>query len=525
MVMNIKKEKSRFSILKSDYDAVIFDLDGVITQTAKVHTDAWEKTFNAFLKKYHKGKLFEPFDTDRDYRKFVDGKPRHEGIKSFIASRNIKLPEGKPEDTVGMETIYAIGNQKNQIFQQLIKEGVEVYSSSIELIEYLKSSGFKIAVVSSSKNCSTILGNANIPHLFDLKLDGVDAEILDLPGKPHPDIFLEAARRLEVDPGRCVVIEDSLSGVEAGRDGDFGIVVGVDRKGQEEELKSSGAQWIVKDLSEISVEVKITDLPIAIESKERICDAIKDKDIMLLLDYDGNLTPIVSHPQDAWLSEEMREVLMKLTKQCIVGVISGRGLEDVRERVDIDGVFYAGSHGFEIEGPNVKMTYEKALDFIPILDEVEESLNRTLASVEGALVERKRYSIALHYRNVTDSDIHLVETAANEVIEKNSKLRRTYGKKVYEIQPNLDWNKGKAIGWLTDLFEVNTNDTAIFYLGDDITDEDAFSAIKSYGIGIVVGDEPRKTEAHYRLNDVDDVSAFLNWLSLSMQEKDTWTLV
>ncbi len=523
--MDHKKEKSRFTILKSDYDAVIFDLDGVITRTAKVHADAWKKTFDVFLKKYHKGGSFKPFDLDRDYRKFVDGKPRYEGAKSFIVSRDIKLPEGKPEDPPGMETICAIGNQKNRIFLQLIKEGVEVYSSGIELVKYLKSRRFKIAVVSSSKNCSTILENVNISHLFDVKVDGIDAQTLDLPGKPHPDIFLEAARRLEVDPGRCVVVEDSIAGVQAGRDGDFGIVVGVDRKDQEEELKASGARWIVKDLSEITVEVKITDLPMVLESKEQIYDNTKDKDIVLLLDYDGSLTPIVPHPQDAWLSEEMRETLMKLAKRCTVGVISGRGLEDVRKRVAIDGIYYAGSHGFEIEGPGVKMEYEKALDFIPVLDEVEESLRRTLASVEGALVERKRFSIALHYRNVPDKDIHLVETAANEVIEDNPKLRKTYGKKIYELQPDIDWNKGKAIEWLMDQLEITKKDAAIFYLGDDITDEDAFEAIKACGTGVVVGDEPRKTEAHYRLGDVDDVSAFLNWLSSVMQEGDTWSLV
>ena len=523
--MDYKKEKYRFALLKSEYDAVIFDLDGVITQTAKLHASAWKKTFDDFLKTYHKGKSFEPFDLDRDYLRFVDGKPRYEGVKSFIASRDIKLPEGESEDLPGVETVYAIGNQKNQIFQQLIKKGVEVYHSSIELIEYLKSRGFKIAVVSSSKNCSTILETANISHLFDIKIDGIDAQALELPGKPHPDTFLEAARRLEVDPRRCVIVEDSIAGVQAGRNGGFGIVVGVDRKDQEEELKISGAQWIVKDLSEITVEVKITDLPMLIESKEQIYDNIKGKDIILLLDYDGSLTPIVPHPQDAWLSEEMRETLMKLTSQCTVGVISGRGLEDVRKRVAIDGVYYAGSHGFEIEGPGVKMEYEKALDFIPVLDELEESLRRTLASVEGALVERKRFSIALHYRNVPDKDIHLVETAANEAVKDNPKLRKTYGKKIYELQPDIDWNKGKAIEWLMDLLEITKKDTAIFYLGDDITDEDAFEAIKACGIGIVVGDEPRKTEAHYRLGDVDDVSIFLNWLAFAIQEGDTWSLV
>ena len=519
------KNKSKFVILKSDYDAVIFDLDGVITKTAKVHAKAWKKTFDAFLKKYHNGRSFKTFDIEKDYRKFVDGKPRYEGVKSFLASRDIKLPEGKSEDPPGMDTICAIGNQKNQIFLQLIKEGVEVYSSSIELVKYLKSRGFKTAVVSSSKNCSTILETANISHLFDVKVDGIDAQTLDLPGKPHPDIFLEAARRLEVDPGRCVVVEDSIAGVQAGRDGGFGIVVGVDRKDQEEELKASGAIWVVKDLSEITVEVKITDLPMILESKEYIYNKMKDKDIVLLLDYDGTLTPIVSRPQDAWLSEEMRETLMKLAERCTVGVISGRGLEDVRKRVAIDGIYYAGSHGFEIEGPGVKMEYEKALDFIPVLDKVEEGLRHTLASVEGALVERKRFSIALHYRNVPDKDIHLVKTAANEVIKENPKLRKTYGKKVYELQPDIDWNKGRAIEWLMNLLEIRKKYTMVFYLGDDITDEDAFEALKTYGTGVVVGNEPRKTKAHYRLNDVGDVSAFLNWLSSVMQEGDTWSLV
>jgi alpha,alpha-trehalase len=243
-------------ITQHDYDAVIFDLDGTVTRTAKIHAAAWKELFDKYLKKRadREGEKFQPFDIETDYRRYVDGKPRYEGVKSFLEFRGIDLPYGDRGDAPGKETVCGLGNSKNRLFsEQLEKRGVETYGSTIDLIRRLRIKGIRTAVISSSKNCSAILKVAGIADLFDTKVDGVDSDRLGLKGKPAPDIFLEAAAQLGVDPVRAVVVEDAIAGVQAGRRGGFGCVVGVDRTTQGIDLKRNGADLVVKDLSEIIV--------------------------------------------------------------------------------------------------------------------------------------------------------------------------------------------------------------------------------------------------------------------------------
>jgi alpha,alpha-trehalase len=241
---------------KSQYDAVIFDLDGVITKTADVHARAWKRTFDEYLK--GRTDLDEetarPFEIEEDYRVYVDGKPRYEGVRSFLESRGIDLPYGDPSDPPGVETICGIGNRKNDLFRKVLsEEGVEVYGSTIDLIKSLRDAGIKTAVVTSSKNCPHVLEAAGIANLFDVKVDGGDSARLGLKGKPDPDIFVEAAKDLGVKVKRCVVVEDAVSGVQAGRAGEFGCVVGVDRTGHPAALKEAGADVVVSDLAEVSL--------------------------------------------------------------------------------------------------------------------------------------------------------------------------------------------------------------------------------------------------------------------------------
>jgi alpha,alpha-trehalase len=245
-----------FTILRSKYDAVLFDLDGVVTKTAKVHAASWKELFDQYLENRAETRKeeFRPFDLDRDYHQYVDGKPRYEGVKSFLESRGIKLPYGSLEDPPDKETICGLGNKKNKLFLERIdKEGAEVYTSTVALLRTLRSKHFKTAIVSSSKNCADVLEAANLTHLFDTKVDGLDSAELKLEGKPAPDIFLEAARRLNVKPGRAIVLEDAVSGVLAGSRGKFGLIIGVDRRGHAAELKKGGADIVVKDLKEIEV--------------------------------------------------------------------------------------------------------------------------------------------------------------------------------------------------------------------------------------------------------------------------------
>ena len=234
--------------------ACLFDLDGVLTQTAKVHDRAWKETFDGYLRERagRTGGAFQEFDPVADYDEYVDGKPRYDGVRSFLQSRGISLPEGSPGDPADRETVCGIGNRKNDLVLKLIKEdGVEPYEGSVRYVKAARDAGLRRAVVSSSANCQEVLEAAGIDDLFEARIDGKVAEEQHLRGKPAPDTFLAGARALGVAPGQAAVFEDALAGVEAGRAGNFGFVVGVDRVGQADALRAHGADIVVKDLAEL----------------------------------------------------------------------------------------------------------------------------------------------------------------------------------------------------------------------------------------------------------------------------------
>lgn len=242
--------------LRQGLSACLFDLDGVLTQTAKVHALAWKEMFDDFLRDRSErtGEPFEPFDRPTDYVEYVDGLPRLDGVLSFLASRGIELPMGSPADRPEAETVHALGTRKNDLVLALIREqGVEPYEGSVRFVEAARDQGLRRAVVSSSTNCRDVLVAAGIEHLFEARIDGVVAEQDGLAGKPAPDTFLAGARALGVEPSRAAVFEDALAGVEAGRSGGFGWVVGVDRTGQGEALRRRGADVVVQDLAELLV--------------------------------------------------------------------------------------------------------------------------------------------------------------------------------------------------------------------------------------------------------------------------------
>jgi alpha,alpha-trehalase len=241
-----------------DFDAVIFDLDGVVTRTASIHARAWKQVFDRYReRRLQRGEAgFDPFLIEVDYPRYVDGKPRYDGVRSFLAARAIVLPEGAGGDALSDETVRGLGDEKNRLYNELLEEGgVEVFEDTVEQIGRWRGMGLKTAIVSSSKNCAKVLEAAGLRHLFDVRVDGREAEVMDLEGKPAPDIFVEAARLLGVDPGRGIVIEDAVAGVRAGRAGGFGHVVGVDRDGRmREALLAAGADVVVNDLREIRIE-------------------------------------------------------------------------------------------------------------------------------------------------------------------------------------------------------------------------------------------------------------------------------
>jgi beta-phosphoglucomutase family hydrolase len=239
--------------LPSSVRACLFDLDGVLTATAEVHAKAWKTAFDSYLEARARrtGTSFTPFGVE-DYEQHVDGRPRADGARAFLASRDIHLPEGKPDDSPGAETVRGLANAKNDAFERLLRdEGVAVYEGSKRYVRAVRDGGMRTAVVSSSRHCKQVLAAAGIADLFDAIVDGVTAREMKLAGKPAPDTYLAAARELGFAAGQAAVFEDALAGVEAGRAGAFGCVVGVDRIGQSEELRRHGADVVVKDLAEL----------------------------------------------------------------------------------------------------------------------------------------------------------------------------------------------------------------------------------------------------------------------------------
>jgi beta-phosphoglucomutase family hydrolase len=272
----------RVAISRSLCDGVIFDLDGVVTQTAVVHAAAWKRLFDGYLAQRaaragegagradappagssradspagssSSDDPLRPFDAGADYQRYVDGKPRYDGVRDFLASRGIQLPSGDPSDPPDAETVCGLGNRKNDLFNAEVRErGVKTYPSTVELIHHLHDAGIRVGLMSSSKNTAMVLDATGITDLFEVRVDGVVADEVGLPGKPDPAMYLEAARRLGVDAARSVVVEDALAGVEAGRRGGFGLVIGVDRVGHAKALSEHGADVVVDDLAEVDV--------------------------------------------------------------------------------------------------------------------------------------------------------------------------------------------------------------------------------------------------------------------------------
>jgi len=513
----------------SRFAALIFDMDGVVTDTAAVHAAAWKTMFDEHLeRRRRRGEPeFEPFDPETDYRRYVDGKPRLDGARDFLATRGVELPEGGPDDRLDAETLQGLANRKNDLFQEVLARGVSVFPDAVDLIGACRDRGVPIAIVTSSRNCTAVLRAAGLAKAFDTQVDGEVSAELNLQGKPAPDIFLEAARRLNIPPSDAVVFEDSIAGVQAGRAGGFGLVVGVDRTGSAEQLRDAGADVVVTSLDQLPFDESADDStpsapndqslrqpPLAMQRLDELDARLAGARPVVFLDYDGTLTPIVDRPENAVLSDSMRDALRALADRCVTAIISGRDLPDVQRLVGLDNLIYAGSHGFEIARPDGDEFHPQAgADALPALDQAERTLRERLADIPGAHVERKRFAIAVHYRNADQRDATRIEQAVDESIKRHPELRKRGGKKIFELQPDIDWNKGRAVVWLLESLDLAGADALSIYIGDDETDEDAFAALQGRGITARVDDEPRPTLADYRLRDTDDVERFLRHLA------------
>ncbi|MGD9014464.1 MAG: trehalose-phosphatase [Candidatus Omnitrophota bacterium] len=522
------------------FDAVIFDLDGVITKTALIHAKAWKLVFDEYLQMREKrnNESFREFTHESDYLTYVDGKPRYDGVKSFLESRGIKIPFGQPNDPPEKETICGIGNRKNSKFLEIIKtEGVQVYPSTIEFIKELRQSGIRTGIISSSKNCQYILQALGIENLFQTRVDGQVSVQQKIKGKPAPDIFLAAAGNLGAIPARTVIVEDAISGAQAGRDGGFGLVIGLARQDNESALVENGADVAMKDISAINfdwVKQWFKKRPVSLfefwdknAEIQNVCAPTKSKESRLVvnpyysrsgksvffsekkpvffLDYDGTLTPIVERPELAILSEDMRNAVQLLSQSFTTAIISGRMREDVEKLVGIKGILYAGSHGFDILGKGVSLVEPRANQAISLITKITKQISKKLAGIPGLLIEEKKFSVAVHYRLVKEQQISKIRDCVGQVIGNNHSLRLMSGKKVFEILPNIDWDKGRAVRWVMQALGLSWSDVSVVYIGDDTTDEDAFRVVRTRGTGILVSAEPKESAADFQLSSTEQV--------------------
>jgi trehalose-phosphatase len=499
-------------------DGVLFDLDGVITDTASIHQAAWAQLFDEYLggRAAAESENHDPF-TPHDYRHFIDGKPRSDGVRDFLAARGVTLPPGQSSDAVSVQTVCGLGNRKQELFASRIADGVPVFESTVSLVRRLRDAGVRVAVFSASRNCRTVLESAGIADLFEARVDGVVAEELGLSGKPDPAMLVEAAQRLGVRPGRTAVVEDSEAGVTAARAGGFGLVIGVDRTGEAAALRECGADAVVGDLAEVQVRTidrRMSSLPDALASFGQLAGVVSARRPAIFFDFDGTLSPIVEQPGAAALAPGADKALHALAALYPVAILSGRDLADIRERVGIPGLWYAGSHGFEMVGPDGQYhSNETAAQAIPLLEQAADELTDQLTPIAGVVVEHKRYAVAVHYRNAAPEAAATVTAAVHNVGNRLG-LKATSGRMVAELRPDIDWDKGTTLEWIVDQMAGQEPLLPIF-LGDDLTDEDGFDAVLHDGIGIVVRhseDGDRATGARFSLENPDRVREFVERL-------------
>ena len=435
------------------HDAVIFHLDGLVADTASIEAAAWKTTFDDYLARRpaNENEDHSPF-ADDDYRRHVDNRPRLDGVADFLASRRIFLPRGAQEDTFE-ETMCGLGNRMHNVFLDLLDEAVPALESTVDLLRELQEAGLAAGLYTPSRNWHRVLRAADIENLFAVHVDGGIAGGLARDGRPESAVFFEIARRLAANPSRSVLVVDAEAAVEAGREGGFAVVIGVKRTGGADQLLACGVDVVVDDLSHVEIrkgDKHVAQLPDALNSYGQLVGVIAGRKPFVCLDYDGTLSEIVSDPDAATLVDGAAEALEHLVALHPVAILSGRDLGDIRDRVGISGIWYAGSHGFELIGPDG--TYHQndvAVAALPALETAAVELRDDLEPIPGVRVEHKRFAVAVHYRNVAAEHVAEVAAAAHRRGRQHG-LRVTNGRKVVELRPNVDWDKGDALRWISD---------------------------------------------------------------------------
>lgn len=511
------------------YDAVIFGLDGVVTDTVAAHAQAWATLFDDFFRQRSadRGENHEPF-TDDDYQRFMAGRQPRDAAADFLSARGISMRHGSPSDS-GHDTVCGLANAKQQLFRQLLG-GVAVFRSTVTLVRKLQRIGVPTGVLSRGPDCGYVLRVAGLDDLFSAVVDG---STLDPAGTPDGELLAEAARRLGAPAERVVVVDSAQAGVATASNAGFGLVIGVDRTGDGAALLRCGADVAVDNLADVDVPTdfrRISTLPNALESYGQLTGVARFRSLMGFADFDGTLSSITPDPDAAALVDGARTALAHLAALCPVAVLSDRDLDDLRARVDLPGIWYAGSNGFELMAPDGTCHInEAAADAVPAIERAAGQLRAALADVPGVRVEHKRFAVAAHYRDVPRERVGEVVAAARRVGQWE-RLRVTSGRKRIELRPDVEWDTGTTVSWIRD--QLGHDDMLPLFIGDDLTDEAAFDAVRLDGIGIVVrhsehGD--RRSAANFSLESPQQACEFIrrgaNWLAYEKATSgEAWAL-
>ncbi len=393
---------------------------------------------------------------------------------------------------------------------------VATSESTRALVCALRERRVRTALISSATHFSEIVKRAGLASLFDARVDGLTSKA-GPQGMPDPATFDKAAEKLDLENARCIFIGDTIAGVHAGRDGAFGLVIGVDRHHSRQALLNAGAHLVVSDLAELDVNSLDAgfpgETPNALDALPDFARRLGTMRLVVFLDYDGTLTPIVDRPELAVLSDHMRATLTTLGRHCPTAIISGRSLDDVKALVGIEELFYTGNHGFELEVPGSRARQHRGGEHLATIARAARSLEPLIAPIDGAFIENKQYSLSVHYRLAPADRVAEIKAFVDEAVAELPLLRTHQGKMVFEIRPRIEWDKGKAVQWLLEALDLDTEDVLPIYIGDDVTDEDAFRTVLPRGIGVIVANERRPTAAMYTLRDTAEVREFLERLA------------
>lgn len=490
------------------FQGVIADMDSVLTRMAALHERAWQVAFNEYFDLCCRTENQQAELSHDEYRQYLDGKLRYQGATDLLQARHLKLPMGTVEDEPGAQTVCGIGNRKEKVLIELLERGgVAVFADALSALRRWRLSGIKLAAISASCNCQSVLRIVELEKYLDVIVDGEQARELGLGSKK--EMMLEAAKRLGVEPASTAVLEDTAAGIRAGVEGRFGLTVGVNRNHHAAELEHAGADAVVWSLTALRFP---RSLPSALHAAEQILSPHPEKPLAIFLDFDGTLAPIVEDPRHVKLSDSVISTLRSLSGLCTLGLISGRDRMDLQERVGIDGLLYAGNHGLDIAGPGYEKSLPEAEAAVPQIERATERLREALETIPGAIIERKRFGVAVHFRQVrSDVERQQIKRVVDTVLA-DTELRMREGKQVLELEPAVAWDKGDAVEWFLETTELDADHVLVIYIGDDETDEDVFAALAGRGVSIVVDEKLSNSLADYRLADPDEVAHFLQRL-------------